>query len=116
MDQSPEATHLAILTWSHVHHVIYYAPHLCSQEAGLRCGVVLQRLFRAGGLSVETIAILTDENMKEEVWASLEEAWMKPFGTQSTDTASPPVLKRMYDARTVQKAQQLASRVGRPPD
>jgi len=73
---------------------------------GLRCGRELQSMFRprAGARLMETIIVVTDEIMKEEVWTSLNRGWTEHFGRERIDDASrEPVLKRMHDAHTVQQ-------------
>jgi hypothetical protein len=69
---------------------------------------------RAGARFMETIIVVTDEIMKEEVWTSLNQGWTEHFGRERINDASrEPVLKRMHDAHTVQQVKQLANRVPR---
>jgi hypothetical protein len=100
-----------MLEWSHVQHVIYYAPALprLGSQQWRGYGEDLQCMFRtrAGGCFVETITVLTDET-KEEFRTSLNQGWTEPIGNKKFEKEPrEPVLNWMDDPTTLQQAKQM---------
>jgi hypothetical protein len=101
--------------WSR--HIVYYAPTLCYpswDRPPVQYGRELQYMFRprAGGRFVETITVLTDERVKEEIWASLVQGWTELFGNETTDEeySLEPELIRMDDAALAAKSRAALAR------
>lgn len=111
--------HLNVEFWRHARHIIYYAPKLgdTSRRTSRRTQQLAQSYSsdlrmrfhpRAEGLPIETITVLTDKVVKDDIWTSLHSGWHTPWDNDDISTDSPVrEMIRDNDIATVRQLEQI---------
>ncbi|KFY04738.1 hypothetical protein O988_00563 [Pseudogymnoascus sp. VKM F-3808] len=111
--------HLNVEFWRHARHIIYYAPKLA--DTSTRPSKQIKQLVRsyssdlrmrfhprAEGLPIQTITVLTDKVLKDDIWTLLHSGWHTPWDNDDISTDSPVrEMIRDNDIATVRQVEQI---------